>query len=275
MKSLTAIITLFATCTAFQGAATEPETEYYDLVETADKAAADGKWQNAIDAIDKAMRIEPTNPSNVLLLSNKGMFEYYSGQDSLALETLSIAQRIAPASVTVLQNRAKVLTDTGRLKEALRDYAAVMALDSTLVEPLFYHTMISFQLNDAETAQADLDRMKRLFPDHQSTLLAESSVLAYSGRFLEAIPLLSRLIEKKPTAADYSTRALCYLRTDQLPEAAEDIAQGLKLDPTDGELYLLRALLNKMRFRPDDAHADALKAERYGVDSSRIKALNL
>lgn len=251
-------------------------TDYLELVGLSDKAIADMKWAEAIDLIDRAIKLDPANPSNVLLLSNKGMLHHYDGNDSLAIETLTIAHHIAPASVTVLQNRAKVFTSAGMIHEALADYGEVIRADTTLVEPLFYHCMLSFQSTGTpDGAQADLQLMKKRFPDHPSTTLAEASLLTFSGRYTEAIPLLSKLIEAKPTATDLAARAVCYLATGQLPEASEDIARGLELDPTDGELYLYRALLNKMRFRPDDAKADADKARRYGVSHARIKALDL
>ncbi|MCM1348417.1 MAG: tetratricopeptide repeat protein [Firmicutes bacterium] len=251
------------------------KADYVQLVEDADKAIADMKWTDAIDLLDRAMRLDPANPSNVLLLSNKGMLQYYNGADSASLETLTIAHNIAPASVTVLQNRAKVFTSAGRLGEALADYSTIISLDSTLVEPWFYRAMINFRAGKQAEALADINEMKRRFPESSSTTLAEATYLTFTGQFNEAIPLLSKIIEEKPTAADYSSRALCYLMTGQLPEASDDIAHGLELDPTDGELYLYRALLNKMRYRPDDAKADAEKARLYGVSSERVKALML
>lgn len=251
------------------------DPDYLKYMEQADKAIADMKWAEAIENLDQAMKVDPTNHSNVLLLSNKGMLQFYMGNDSLAIETLLIAHELAPSSVTVLQNRARVYTASGKIDRALADYERVMALDTTLVEPLFYHAMLSFQSDSLATSQADIALMKQRFPEHTSTLLAESTMLAYTGQFAEAIPLLDKIISDKPTATDYATRAMCHLMTAQLPEASEDIARGLELDPTDGELYLYRALLNKMRYRPDDAKADAEKARMYGVNSQRIKALEL
>ncbi len=66
---------------------------------------------------------------------------------------------------------------------------------------------------------------------------------------------------------------MCYLYTDDPAAAADDIAHGIELDPTDGELYLYRAVLNKMRYRPDDAKADAEKAVKFGVNPALAKAL--
>ncbi len=69
----------------------------------------------------------------------------------------------------------------------------------------------------------------------------------------------------------YGARAYCYLMTGNLQDAADDIAAALELAPDDGELYLYRAALNKMHFRPDDARKDARKAIELGVDPARAK----
>lgn len=269
------ITLLLSTLSVAAQTTAEPSKEYFDIVGKADKAIADNKWDEASELITKAMRLEPGNPTNILLLSNLGMVQYFSGADSLALATLTSAHKQAPQSVTVLQNRARVLTSVGRLDDALRDYATIIRLDTTIVEPRFYHSMLSFQLGDVATAMADAEYMQSHFPEHESTILAMATIKAFTGKYNEAIPLLSKLIESKPTAADYSTRAMCYLMTSQLQEASDDIQKGLELDPVDGELYLYRALLNKMRYRPDDAKADAEKARLYGVSSQRLKALDL
>ncbi|MDE6099437.1 MAG: tetratricopeptide repeat protein [Paramuribaculum sp.] len=269
-------ILLLAACSAiFSIFAQNPSEEYLSLVEQADKAISEMKWDEAARHLNEAMRLEPSNPSNVLLMSNLGMMHFYAGRDSLALETLSTASRIAPASVTVLQNRARVLSAMGRLAEAHQDYTKTIGLDSTLVDPRFYRAMIRLQSGDAENCAADIEFMKRNFAGQKQTLIAESTFLTYTGRYSEAVPILTALIEEHPDADCYSNRALCYLMTDMLPEAAADIAGGLELDPINGELFLYRALLNKMRYRPDDAKADAEKARLYGVGAARIKALGL
>lgn len=251
------------------------DSRYIRLAGRADSAIADARWKDAADALNEAMRLEPANPSNILLMSNLGMVQFYSGNDSLAIETLTTAHNIAPASVTVLQNRARVYTTTGRLKRALDDYTEILRLDSTLIEPRFYRAMLMFNSGDVTTAEEDLQYLKRHYPTDPSTKLLDATVLTYTGRFKEAIPILTEIIDGKPTAGDYSMRALCYLMTNQLQEASNDIQRGLEKDPVDGELYLYRALLNQMRYRPDDARADARLAVKHGVNTSRVKALGL
>lgn len=268
------IISSLALC-VLTAMASEPTAGYLGLMDKAEKAISESKWQEAIDALDSAMELEPDNPLNVLLLSNKGMIQHYAGNDSLAIMTLTKAHRIAPKSVTVLNNRASVLTSAGQIDRAIADYATLMEMDTTLVEPLFYHAMLNLDEGNLSVAEDDVALMKRRHPSHTSTSLAEATLCVVKGEFAKAIPLLTAVIKEKPTAADLATRSICYLMTDKLPEAADDISAGLKLDPTEGELYLYRALLNKKRYRPDDAKADAEKARMFGVSASRIKALDL
>ena len=81
---------------------------YFDLMGDADKAISEGKWLEAEKSLKDAMALDPENPSNILLMSNLGLVQFYLGQDSAAIATLSDAHKRAPVSVTVLKNRAEV-----------------------------------------------------------------------------------------------------------------------------------------------------------------------
>ena len=249
------------------------EKEYYNLAGKADQAIKDGKWEEAESYLRQAMRLDPANPSNVLLLSNLGMVQHYDGRDDDAIATLSDAHIMTPNSVTVLLNRAKVLTSLGYEDRAMSDYSRVISLDSTLVEPRFYRSMMLLGRGDTINARNDIDTLQAMAPSDRLTHVATASLLIHNGDYAEAIPHLSTAIELHPDPSYYSSRALCFLLTDNPGAAAEDIGRGLQLDPTDGELYLLRAMLNKMRYRPDDAKADGEKAIKFGVNPERVRLL--
>ncbi len=59
--------------------------------------------------------------------------------------------------------------------------------------------------------------------------------------------------------------------TDNINDASQDIAEGLRINPLEGELYLYRAMLNKMRYRAADAKADAERAIQLGVPLKRAQ----
>lgn len=251
----------------------QSRSDYYNLMGQADKAAKEGKWAEAEELLREALRMEPDNPSNVLLISNMGMIQFYDGRTDEALSTLTNALKIAPNSVTILLNRARVLTAAGRDLSAEEDYNRAIALDSTLIEPRFYRAMIALNRGDRQRAIADIDTLVTRHPDDRLTNVAQATILLQSGQWEEAIPYLSNAIRQQPDAAYYASRALCRIMTNDLSAAADDIALGLELDPIDGELYLYRAMLNKLRFRPADAKSDGEKAIQFGIDPSRVKAL--
>lgn len=249
------------------------QNSYLDLAEEADKAIKEHRWRDAEMVIEEALESEPENPSNVLLLSNLGIVRFNLGQDSLALEVLNKAHRIAPASVVVLENRAKVFRSMGRDKDAYNDYSRIIELDSTLLEPRFLHCMIALNFLDLASAQADIDAIERMAPDSDELAISRVSLYQTTGQPDKAVEQYSILIERAPSAVYYGGRAACLLMLEKYGEAAEDIAAGLKLDESDSELYLYRAYLHKRRYHYRDAENDKRKAISLGADPQRAEAL--
>lgn len=249
------------------------ESNYMKLVGDADKAIARNDWNEAMRLLTDALHDEPDNPSNVMLLSNLGMIQFYAGADSLALSTLTDAHRMAPESITILTNRARVYASSGRLAEAIGDYNEICRLDSAVSTPYLNRGLIYLSVGNLTEAAAQLEKLKVLAPDDLDTATALSALYSATGRPNDALPYYTALIKADPTADDYAGRAMCYLMMENLPDAAEDIASGLEIDSNNPELYLCRALLNKMRYRPDDALADGQKAISLGADRNRVKNL--
>ena len=94
-----------------------------------------------------------------------------------------------------------------------------------------------------------------------------------TGRDREAIPYFQKLIDTEPAAEYYAGMAGCRLALGQLGEAGAVLAAGLDKYPDDAELYYYRAMLNRDRYRLDEAHADATKAIRLGLSPQKAKAL--
>lgn len=246
------------------------ESLYMRKVGEADKACAEGKWDEAEKALMEAMHSEPANPTNILLLSNLGIIRYNMGQDSMAITTLNEAHRIAPSSVTILSNRAKVLAANGLENDAYNDYDRILSLDSMEIAARLPHCLFALRRHDFRTAKADFEFMERNFPDKIETEIAGASVLSGTGDFEAAIPYYTRILKERKEYEYYGGRAYCYLITGAIQEASDDINTAISLEPHDGELFLYRAALNKMRYRPDDAEADARRAVELGVEKERV-----
>lgn len=251
------------------------EKTYIKSVEKAEKAIADGDYLAAIAHLSDALRAEPDNSGNVMLISNLGMLQYYTGQDSLAIISLSIAHDMAPQSVTILTNRAKVLTENGLFKAALADYDSIIALDSTLYNPHLQKGAIYLATNDIPAAETELDLVRTMTDPDKS--LEVSAALAWLASLKndndEALLRYSALIKMSPSPDFYAARAQCYIAKEDYPEASEDIAEGMKLDDKCPDLYIARAALNKRMYRLDDALADAQRAIELGADPARLRTL--
>jgi len=255
------------------GVLAQGSEEYLDLMGRADEAAAGENYALADSLLSEALRLEPGNPGNVLLINNLGMIRHYMGRDDEAVDALNAACEMAPKSVTVLSNRARVLSDIGRFDEAYADYCRIIELDSMLTEPRFYRAMLALRQGDLAVAEADMSVMNSLAPDTEHTLLGNATLAVASGRIDDAIVAYGRLVRVKPAADYYAMRAELLLRRGEWQDAADDIANGLALAPDDAGLYLLRALLNKARYRPDDAKLDAQRAIELGADREQVERL--
>lgn len=267
MKNLLTLLIL--SIVAVTAAAQSAADRYLDLVGKADAAIARGKWSEAESKLLEALRSDPGNPGNIMLLSNLGIVRFNMGNDSLALDALNQAHRIAPRSVTVLENRARVLTATGELDAAMDDYNLIVRLDSLALSPRFYRAVLAMRRGDISTARADVDAMLRQAPDSLPTLVADATLASTVGDYEHAIKAYTRLIKVDRQPEYLGERALANIMTDRLGDAADDIALAIELDPDDPQLYIYRSLLNKARYRPDDAEADFKKARQLRERQSK------
>lgn len=273
MNRLFSLLIIAITISSVKAQMPTDSIQYFNFIGEADKAISKSDWSTAEQRLLDAMRLIPDNPTNILLLSNLGMIRFHAGKTEEAINTLNDAHNIAPASVTILQNRAYIFTEIGNNDQALKDYTTIIALDSTLIEPSFYHAILSLAADNIEEAKKDVARLKSIDAHNRLTYIADANLALHTVRYSDAVSPLSRLIELEPSADYYAKRGLCRLMLSQLQDASDDIASGLQLDPTYAELYLYRAILNKFRFRPDDAKADAKRAIELGADAQRVNSL--
>ncbi len=248
---------------------------YIKLVDKADKAIKEDKYDEAIQLLTEALHAEPDNSGNVMLISNLGMLYYYTGQDSLAIDCLSLAHEMAPESITILGNRAKVLMETGQYDRVMPDLLQLSEMDSTLVQPVLNIAIIQLSRGDIENAEITLERVKKMTDTSKSQEC--SAALAWlasiQGDDRQALEHYTALINIEPSPSLYASRAMSHIELEHYIEASEDIAAGIEMDPECAELYVARAFLNRRTYRNDDAMKDAQKAIDMGANRDRIRQL--
>lgn len=246
---------------------------YFILMGEADRAIADSAWTEAAARLRDALEVKPDHPSNSLLLNNLAKVYTYLGMDSLAVDAYDRGLEIAPHMTTLLNGRGRLLLAMGHDKDASKNFATIIEVDSLNTDARYYHGMLSLYSGDLAEAERDFNVLAGVIPKSTDTAIALGTLYALSGRERQAIPYLERLIKDEPSPEFFASLAGCRLALGDLTEASEAIGEGLRRYPSDPELYYYRAWLNRDRFRLDEAHKDAEKAVRLGANPLKVADL--
>lgn len=251
-------------------------SRYMDLAGRADSLMADGNWAAAAESYREAMRLEPANALNPLLMCNLGLCQSADGDLDGAITTLSDARRMMPRSTVAAVARAEAFRAAGFLDEAYADLTDALDIDSTLVDARFLRGMIALREDSLERAREDFAVLSRLAGKeaHIDAAIGNALLFMALGEYSQAIPPLSTLVEEYPSDADWlGRRALCRILTGSPAEASEDLAEAMRVSPENGELYLYRAMLGRIRFRNEESKYDYRHAITLGVDQSHADAM--
>ena len=99
---------------------------YYQWVERADSCIKAKDWAGAESALVSALRTEPANGQNSLLMSNLGTVQRYAGNYEAALRSYTNGLLMTPHSVTLLRNRAALFSEIDSIDRAYQDYSQIL-----------------------------------------------------------------------------------------------------------------------------------------------------
>ena len=248
-------------------------TVYFALVDSAQQCIKAECWQQAEQFLLEAIRSEPSNPNNSLLLSNIATMQRRQGRLDEAIRNYSLAIDITPNAVTLLHNRAAVYILIDSIALAQADYERIMMIDKSDVESRYTHGMLALNMGDPKTAEKDFEDILRINPNSGMAKQGQGYLHKHAGEYEKAAQCFSEVINVKPSATLLANRADCYLATKRLNDASLDIANALELDPEDPYIYILRAKLNKLRFNREDMERDIKLAIAHGIDKDEAQAL--
>ena len=239
---------------------------YIERVDSAEQYIKAERWADAERNLKGALRLEPANPGNALLLSNLGYAQMMLSRPEEAIESYSVSLAIAPKSVVVLTNRGMAYRQSGRPEEAIADFDAALAVDSAYMPALKWRGMTFLARKETKPARRDLEAYSSAFPDDADVLEGLGQCALLDSDLRKGMEYLTRALGKEPTASRYVVLASLQLDSSSLPEAAETLRKGIDAFPREPFLYLLRARLHQLNYRPDDADIDRKTAIDLGVD---------
>lgn len=239
---------------------------YMKYVGQADSLVNAERWEEAESCLRLALHAEPANPGNQLLLTNMGMILTAQGKYGEAISHLDAALSLNPRSFLALKRRGIAYLAMRQMEDAAADFSKALAIDSLDTDVRCLRATVYACSDNSAGAMADYNRVLAIDRNNATALEGMATSLLAKGSHDEAIPFLNRLIEQKPESDHLFTRGLAYARLGRLTEASEDASEGLLMDPSNGNLWLLKAYIEKITYRINEAKESLRKANRYGCD---------
>ena len=242
-------------------------TRSFDLLE-ADSTAA------AAEALKAAMRTEPANPRNALLLTNLGTLQRQLGQPAEAEIAYSAALGLDPHTEKALASRAALRTEQDDLMGAIDDYTALLALAPADEDALYRRALCRLMTVDTLGARLDLEAIDAINPLSAKARMGMAYVYKAEGLYAEAAELYTALMTSNPKNARLlRERAEVYYLSGRLGAALTDVNESIALRPDEPMGYVLRARIRYTRGDREYARRDLLKARQMGVDDAILADL--
>lgn len=244
---------------------------YIELADSADFYIARENWEKAEATIIQALRLEPANFTNSLLLANLGLVQTNKGEYKKALESLSLGLNLAPSSTVLLNNRAHAYLLLDSLGKAMKDLDKSLSIDSIQEWALQTRAFLYLQQNDLKNAVDLFNKIKNNFPDNSSVYSGLAAIDEQNGNFEEAKKNYIIALQKSP--ADEESREayiMLLIKSNDYAEARKKIKEGLEVNPENPVFYLLRGYLHRLNFRNDEAQADKKMAIAKGLDPKYV-----
>ena len=134
----------------------------------------------------------------------------------------------SPFGYTLL---GKTLVKAGKLDLGLEQLRQGEALAGTDTRPRLALAWALWQQGRGNEAAVEYEQVLEYFPDSPSALNNLAIIYGRQGRYLEAIPLLRRLLRTADDAVAAYNLANCYFYLDRMDEAIETYQRVLEIEP--------------------------------------------
>ena len=246
---------------------------YLELADSADFFIARENWDKAEATILKALRLEPANFGNSLLLANLGLVQANKGEYEKALNSLTLGLNLAPSSTVILNNRAHTYLLMDSIGPAINDLDKSLSIDSIQEWPLQTRAFLYLQENCNDEASGLFNKLRITFPDNSSSFSGLAAIAELQGRNQEAIKNYKKGLELNPDDEDaIAAYIFLLIKTEDYTAARSEIREALNKNPENPMYYLLRGYLHRLNFRPDEALADKKTAISKGLSPDYVSS---
>jgi len=247
---------------------------YEDLVNRSADYLDAKDYLAAEQALKAALKKEPANSGNILLLLNLGTIQRQLKKYDEALTSYNIVINQSPRAITALHNRAALFCEMDSLNRALKDYNAILLYRPQDTEALYRRGLIYLENNNLYEAELDFEKIKEFEPKNINAEIGLGLILKRKGEWKKAEELYSDLIYENRTNADlYLNRAECYVGDKKMAKAREDLNKAQEYGNNSPLLFILKGRVSLSQYDKDSAKEYFLKARELGADEVIISEL--
>lgn len=262
---------LLAAFLAFAAEVCASSPRYMELADSADNYMKRERWSDAESVILKALRLEPGNFSNALLLSNLGVVRTNMGKMDEALEAFELGLSVAPRSSVIRTNRARTRLFIGDYDGALADLDETLRIDSVQEWPLQMRGLLLLGKNETEKAKKDFSTLAKLYPRNSASMSGLARVEEREGNYNDALRLYDEAIAMDDNPETRFSRILLKINMERYSDASEDISKSIQKFPEHPDFYLARGYLHRLNYRNHEAEIDKKIALDKGADPQFVE----
>lgn len=242
---------------------------YYDWIDQSAIYLERNQSDSAAYSLQQAMKTDPANEKNRLLLLNLGILQRQMRlyDDAYISFTASLANN--PEPVPVLHSRASLLCDQNRYDEAMEDYNEIIKIDPENVEAYYRRGLLFLEEGRKEEAEHDFRSCEHIDPDDLFTKLSKALLMKLEDKWDDAEKIYTDIInhEQRVLSTYYLNRAECYVNTDRFAKAAADLRVIEKDERENPYFYILRGRMRLDQYDKFAAKEDFEKAKALGYDA--------
>jgi len=176
--------------------------DYRFTAEHARLLAESGRFEEAVNAVDEALKI---NPQSHILLSNKAGYLLFLHKNEEALELTDSALAIYPAYIAAILHKAHALVNLGRMDDSLQVLLATPQDDSRILKMI---TNIYLRQGNASEGLKSAEKLVEMTPNDDQAWSLLGSARAYANDKKGASDAFMKAIKLNPKEKSYKENLL-------------------------------------------------------------------
>ena len=245
---------------------------YMGWVERSATHIDNNNLDSAAISLQRAMRLDPANENNSVLLLNLGIIQRQLRDYDNAYISFTASLANNPIPDIVLHNRASLLVELGRFDEAMEDYNSLISDFPDDIEAYYRRGVLFLEENNRVKAEADFRKSEEIDPNNMYTKLSKALLFKLDDRWELAEMVYTDLINSETNSdpSFYMNRAECYINNGKTLLASADLRTVELSQSNNPYYYFLRGRVRLDQFDKTAAKADFEKAKSMGYDDSIV-----